>query len=263
MRSGLYDLNGNSDTVGAISLTGSTISTGAGTLTGNGSFTTATNANFSSIITGNLGLGANATFTIGDGLMDNDAVISAVISGGFTFAKAGNGVLELSGSNTFSGATTISAGILRLGATGGGTNTPLGTTAGGTTVSGATAALDLNGYTLGTAEGLTLRGALATGALQNTSSTAVNYSGQIILGAASTIISNYGDINITATGNTTGTFNLTIGGAGNGTFASNLNTSTGTLTKNGLGRWTISGGASTFTGTHNNQCWYFEIRFCW
>ncbi len=112
MRSGLYDLNGNSDTVGAISLTGSTISTGAGTLTGNGSFTTATNANFASTITGNLGLGANATFTIGDGLMDNDAIISAVISGGFTFGKAGAGVLELSGSNTFSGITTISAGIL-------------------------------------------------------------------------------------------------------------------------------------------------------
>ncbi len=251
MRGGLYNLNGNSDTVGAISLTGSTISTGAGTLTGNGSFTTATNANFASTITGNLGLGANATFTIGDGLMDNDAVISAVISGGFTFAKAGAGVLMLSGSNTFSGATTISAGILRLGATGGGTNTPLGTTAGGTTVSGATAALDLNGYTLGTTEGLTLSGAsLATGGLQNTSSADVTYSGQVVLlVGASTIISNYGDINITATGNMTGnTFGLTIGGAGNGTFASNLNTSTGTLTKNGVGTWTISGGASTFTG---------------
>lgn len=245
---GTYNLSGYSDTVGAISLTAGTITTGAGTLTGNGTFATNTDANYASIITGNLGLGANATFTIGDGLMDNDAVISAVISGSQTFAKAGNGVLELSGSNTFSGAATISAGVLRLGAAGGGTNTPLGTTAGGTTVSGASSALDLNGYTLGTAEGLTLSGALATGALQNTSSTAVSYSGQIILGASSTIISNYGDINITATGNITGTYNLTIGGAGNGSLASNLNTSTGTLTKNGYGVWTISGGASTFTG---------------
>ena len=243
MRDGLYNLAGNSDTVGALSLTAGTITTGAGTLTGNGSFTTATNANFASVITGNLGLGANATFTIGDGLMDNDAVISAVISGAFTFGKAGTGVLMLSGSNTYTGATTISAGTLRLGAAGGATNTPLGTTAGGTTVS---TTLDLNGYTLGTAEGLTLN----AGTLTNTSSNAATYSGLITLGATgSNITSNYGDINITNTGNITGnTFTLAIGGAGNGSLASNLNTSTGTLTKNGVGVWTISGGASTFTG---------------
>lgn len=246
---GTVNLNGNSDTVGAITLTASNISTGAGTLTGNGSFTTATNANFASTITGNLGLGANATFTIGDGLMDNDAVISAVISGGFTFGKAGTGVLMLAGSNSYSGATTISAGTLRLGATGGATNTPLGTTAGITTVSGASSALDLNGYTLGTSEPLTLTGALATGALQNNSSAGVDYTGLITLGAASTIISNYGDINITNTGNITGnTFALTIGGSGNGSLASNLNTTSGTLTKNGVGVWTRSGNGSTFTG---------------
>ena len=246
---GTYNLNDNSDTVGALSLTAGTITTGAGTLTGNGSFTTATNANFPSKITGNLGLGANATFTINDGLMDNDVVISAVITGAFTFAKAGSGVLMLSGSNTYSGATTISAGTLRLGANGDGTNTPLGTTAAGTTVSGASSAFDLNGYTLGTAEGLTLSGALVTGALQNNSSSSVDYGGLVTLGLSSTIISNYGDINITNTGNITGnTFGLTIGGAGNGTLASNLNTTTGTLTKNGVGIWTVSGGASTFTG---------------
>jgi len=246
---GLVNLNGNSDTVGSISLNAGTITTGAGTLTGNGTFSTVANNNFASVITGNLGLGANATFTINDGLMDNDALISAVISGAFTFAKAGTGVLELSGSNNYSGATTISGGILRLGATGGVTNTPLGTTAAGTTVTGASSALDLNGYTLGTAEALTLSGALATGALQNTSSTAVSYTGLITLGAASTITSNYGDISITNGGNITGaTFGLTVGGAGNGNLYSNLNTTSGTLTKNGVGVWTIYGGASTFTG---------------
>ncbi len=246
---GTYNLNGNSDTVGSISINAGTIATGAGTLTGNGTFTTVANANFASIITGNLGLGANATFTINDGLMDNDAVISAVISGGFTFAKAGNGILELSGSNSYTGTTTISGGILRLGASGGATNTPLGTTAGGTTVSGASSALDLNGYSLGTSEALTLSGALATGALQNTSSTAVTYTGLITLGAASTIISNYGDISITNSGTISGaTFGLTIGGAGNGLLFSILGTTSGTLTKNGVGVWTLYG-SSTFTGT--------------
>ena len=250
MKGGLYNLNGNSDTIGALSLTGSTVTTGAGTLTLGGTFTTVANANVASIVTGKLDLGAARIFDIADGLMDEDAVISAVISGAFAPTKStGTGVLVFSGSNTYTGLTTISAGVLRLGAAGDATNTPLGTTAAGTTV-GTGAGLDLNGFTLGTTEGLTLNSVLATGALQNTSSTAVSYSGLVVLTASSFIISNYGDINITNTGNITGTgFTLTIGGSGNGSLASNLNTSTsGALTKNGLGLWTISGGASTYTG---------------
>lgn len=250
---GLYNLNGNSDSIGNISINAGTITTGAGTLTtATGSITTIANNNFTSLITGNLALpaGGGATFNIGDGLMDNDAFISAVISGSTTITKStGTGVLMLSGNNTFTVQFTISAGTVRLGAAGGVTNTPLGTTAGNTVVSGAGSALDLNGYTLSTAEPLNLSGNIGTGALQNNSSGDVNYTGLVTLGSASTIISNYGDINITNTGNITGnTFGLTIGGAGNGTLASNLNTTTGTLTKNGLGTWIISGGASTFTG---------------
>lgn len=249
---GVYNLNGNSDTIGALTLRAGTVTTGAGTITLGGSLTTIANGNFASIVTGNLGLGANRVFDIGDGLMDNDAVISAVISGAFTITKNnGAGALILSGNNSYTGLTAISSGTLRLGGVGNGTNTPLGTTAAGTTVSGASSALDLNGYTLSTAEALTLTGALAAGALQNTAGASVNYTGLITLAAASTIISNYGDINITNSGNITGnTFGLTIGGMGNGTLTSNLNTTTGTLTKNGFGQWTVGNGTglSTYTG---------------
>ena len=251
VRGGLYNLNGNSDTIGALTLSAGTVNTGAGTLTLGGTFTTVANANFTSLVTGNLGLGAARNFDIGDGLMDNDAIITAVVSGAFAPTKTGGaGVLVFSGDNNYTGLTTVSAGTLRLGAAGGATNTPLGTTGAGTTISGASSALDLNGYTLGTSEALTLGGALATGAVQNTSSADVNYSGLVTLGAASTMISNYGAMNFTNTGNITGTgFLLTIGGAGNGTLASNVNTSTaGAITKNGVGEWIISGGASTFTG---------------
>ena len=250
VRGGLYNLNGNSDTIGALTLSAGTVATGAGTLTLGGTVTTVANANFTSLITGNLGLGAARTFDIGDGLMDNDAIVTAVVSGAFAPTKStGAGVLLFAGDNSYTGLTTVSAGTLRLGAAGGATNTPLGTTGAGTTISGASSALDLNGYTLGTSEALTLSGALATGAVQNTSSADVNYSGLVTLGAASTMISNYGTMNFTNTGNITGaTFALTIGGAGNGTLASNLNTTTGTLTKNGVGTWVLSGGTSTFTG---------------
>ncbi len=246
---GTYDLNGNSDTIGALLINAGIAQSGAGTLTLGGTLTTIANSNRASIVNGNLGLGANRDFNVADGGMDNDLVINAVISGGFNITKlTGTGVMLLTANNTYTGTTSITTGILRLGAAGDSTNTPLGTTAGGTTVSGASSALDLNGFTLGTSEALTLSGALANGALQNTSSTAVSYSGLITLGAASTIISNYGDINISNTGTITGnTFGLTIGGSGNGTLSSIIGTTSGTLTKNGLGMWTVSG-SSTFTG---------------
>jgi autotransporter-associated beta strand protein len=182
---GTYNLSGNSDTIGALNLNAGTVATGAGTLTLGGTVTTTANNNVSSTISGNLGLGATRSFVINDGVVDNDVVIPAVISGAFNITKdTGTGVLVFSGDNTYTGTTTINAGTLRLGATGGGTNTPLGTVAGLTNVNGASSALDLNGYTLGTQEPLTLTGALAGGALQNLSSAPATYNGLITLGAA-------------------------------------------------------------------------------
>ncbi|MDW8309461.1 MAG: autotransporter-associated beta strand repeat-containing protein [Verrucomicrobiales bacterium] len=111
---GLLDLNGNSDTVGTVTMTGGTITTGAGTLTlggnvtGNAAASTAT-------ISGNLNLGgATRTFTIADGTAATDMSITANISnGGLT--KAGAGVLALSGNNTFAGGLSVNAGTVVLG----------------------------------------------------------------------------------------------------------------------------------------------------
>jgi autotransporter-associated beta strand protein len=202
-------------------------------------------------ITNSSGTAGARTITIGSN--NNSTTYSGVISNGtatsVSLTKNGTGTLTLSGNNSYTGTTTISAGTLQLGAAGDGTNGPLGTVAGGTSVtSGAT--LDLNGFTLSTNEGLTLNGTgiAAGGALSNSSLTGSSYGGLITLGSASSIIANVGNISITNTGNITGnTFGLTLGGNSNGSLTSNLNTTSGTLTKSGTGTWVVSGNSS-YTG---------------
>ncbi len=198
---------------------------------------------------GNVTLGA-ATLTTGG---DNSATsYSGIISGTGAVTKSGTGAWTVSGSNSYSGLTTVSAGTLKLGATGGATNTPLGTTAAGTSVSTG-AALDLAGFTLAnttTFEALTLNGAGLTaspaGALTNTGG-AASYSGNITLGSASTITATASG-SLTASGTVgTGAFALTLDGAGTGTMSGIISTPT-SLIKNGTGTWSLSG-LNTYSGT--------------
>lgn len=181
---------------------------------------------------------------------------SGIISGDYGINTAGNlGTVILSGANTYTGATTISAGTLQLGAAGDGTNGPLGTVAGATSITSG-AVLDLNGYSLSTAEPLTINGTgiSSGGALINSSSTAAQsatYSGLLTLGSHSSIVANYG-IKLTNAGTITGSgYNLTLSGSGTGTasssIASIIGTGAGTVTKDGTGAWSLSG-TNTFTG---------------
>ncbi|MDO8717287.1 MAG: autotransporter-associated beta strand repeat-containing protein, partial [Dehalococcoidales bacterium] len=196
--------------------------------------------------------GASRTASIS---VSNTLTISGVISqlnGSYGLTKADAGTLTLSGASTYTGLTTISAGILKLGAAGGATNTPLGTIAAGTVVSATGAALDLGGYTLGTAEPLTLNGTgVSTGGALMNSGAAATYSGLITLGSASSIVGGTGTIAVSNVGTITGaTFGLTLGGAQGGTLTSILGTTSGTLTKQDAGTWTVSGN-STYTGQTN------------
>src|SRR4029453_10918226 len=166
-----------------------------------------------------------------------------VIGGTGALTKAGTGILTLSGANTYSGLTLVSAGILNIQS-----GSALGATTTGTTVSSG-ATLQLQGSISVGTETPTVSGAGAAGengALVNVSGTN-NYGGLLTLGAASTISSNSGTLNLTNTGTITGSgLNLTLTGSGIGSISSVIGTGTGTVTKNGSGQWTLSG-ANTYT----------------
>jgi len=124
---GKFDLQGNSDAIGSLTMSGGSVTaTGAGTVTLGGNLTfTGTGTNTASI-TANVDLGTTGTriFQIGNNgsNADVDTTITGVISGGTgSFNKTDLGVLELAGttSNTFTGGFQVSDGTVILNKTSG------------------------------------------------------------------------------------------------------------------------------------------------
>ncbi|MEI6713394.1 MAG: autotransporter-associated beta strand repeat-containing protein, partial [Verrucomicrobiota bacterium] len=168
--------------------------------------------------------------------------IYATNTGGFT--KQGGGTVTLSGSNSFSGVTTVSNGVLQVAH-----GSALGGTTDGTTVNSGAALELLGGITIG-AEPLTLSGTGlgGNGALRSTSGNNT-FGGAITLGAATSIQSDSGTLTLDVTsGNAlSGAFDLTLSGSGNITVSDPIATSTGALTKAGTGLLLLSA-SNTFTG---------------
>ncbi len=218
--SGTLTLGGVNTYAGATTINGGTISIGAdsglgaapgvatpghltfngGALTCTASFALASNRGIAMTGAGTINVNSSYTVTYG-----------GVIAGSGALTKAAAGVLTLSGANTYGGATTISAGTLRLGA-----NDVLSDS----TAVTATGTLDLNGYsdTIGSLAGA---GAVTLG------------SGTLTAGADNT--------STAYSGTMTGTGGLTKNGSGTLTVSSSLaysgNTtvSAGTLALSGSG----------------------------
>jgi autotransporter-associated beta strand protein len=219
------------------------------TLTSNNTYTGATTVSAGTLAistTGQLGGGSYAQSIINNGTFlyngTNSQALSGVISGNGALTKNNaSSTLILTGNNTYTGATTISAGALNIQYA-----NALGTTDGGTTVTSGAALQLQGGITVG-AEALSLAGTGVStdGALRNISGSNT-YGGAITLVGATRINSD-ADL-LTLSGGISGTQNLTIGGAGNTTISNAIATSAGTLTKDGAGTLILTGN-NTYTGT--------------
>ncbi|MGD1017975.1 MAG: autotransporter-associated beta strand repeat-containing protein [Verrucomicrobiia bacterium] len=161
---GVLTLSGANAYVGATTISAGTLKLGAnnvipdaptsaGNVTDNGTldmggFSDAINGLSGSGTVDNSG-GGTSTLTVGNN--NATSVFAGTIqntSGTLALAKTGTGVLTLSGTNTYGGATTVSQGVLQLGSSGGlSSNSAVSVSSGGT--------LDLNGQA-GTARTVTI-----------------------------------------------------------------------------------------------------------
>ena len=227
---GTLVLSGSNSYTGATTIAAGTLQIGAGGTTGA--------LSISSAITNNATLAFNRSNTLTQG-----TDFASAITGSGALIQNGSGTLVLSGVNTYSGSTTVSAGNLTIS-----NASALGSTATGTSVANG-AALQIQGDIAIGAEALNLTGSgfSNAGALRNISGTN-SLSGAITLSAATTIGSDAGTL--TLSGGISGIQNLALVGAGNTTLSGGIATSTGTLTKNGSGIATLTA-ANTYSGSTN------------
>jgi fibronectin-binding autotransporter adhesin len=222
---------------GAFTLSGSTVTLDAPTFTlQNSSSNRLQTINFAS-----LAMAAAGIYNANTG----NFLIQSPITGGFgaTFnSTSGTNGTTLTGSNSYTGLTTVSSGFLRIE-----NANALGTTAGATTVSSGAALQLANNITIAAGEGLTLSGTgiANTGALRNVSGTN-NYGGIVTLGAVATIGADASS-QLNLTNNVTGNFTKTFGAIGD-IVASGTVIGSGGVTKTGAGLLTFSA-TNTFTGT--------------
>ena len=157
----------------------------------------------------------NGGFRLTTGGDDTSTTFSGIATGMGGLTKEGIGTLTLSGANTYTGSTVVSAGTLD--------------------VTGSLASSDITVSVGGTLE--------VDGASLDDANSVVNLDGTMILEGSETIGS------LTGSGTlTNGGFRLTTGGDDTSTTFSGIATGMGGLTKEGIGTLTLSG-ANTYTGS--------------
>lgn len=222
---------------------GSTIS-GSGTLTlgGNVSVNKITGTGAGAVISCPIALGATRTFTVADETTTVvDLTLSGIISGStFGVTKLGAGTLELSGLNTYSGTTLVSAGILRAtnNTVVASTNGPFGNNASALQLGGGTIQSNVATFSRPITVTVTNSGLDAYSSARTISSTITMASGTMNLNIGGTTAASAEGQNLTLSGiisNTAGTLSLTKIGTSTviltaaNTFIGSTTVSAGTL----------------------------------
>lgn len=270
----VFDRSNDSTFSGSISETGSVTKQGGGTLTltGSNTYTGGTNLNAGTLELGSSGaIGSSGTISFGGGTLrftasnttdyssrfstaagqayslhtnsQNVTLATALTSSGGTLTKSGDGILTLTGNNTFAGTTTVNAGILRIGN-------------GGTTGSLASTSIVLSSGALifNRSDDLTYAGVISgTGTMTKSGAGTLTLTGANT--STGTLFINAGTLQI-GSGGTTGSVNAAIQNnsalifnrSDSVTHAANIN-GPGTLAKQGLGTLTLSGTNSYSGGT--------------
>ncbi len=201
------------------------------TLTGTNSYSGTT-----TISAGTLQVGAAGTSgTLGTGGVSNNAslvfdrsdatTVANAIWGTGSLSKVGTNTLTLSGGNSYSGGSTISAGVIKLA-----NNTALGTST-ATVANGA--ALDLNGFSAANALSVIGTGVSSGGVIYNAATTTGTASGAITLSGDSTF-------------KAASTGGLTLG-AVNGAYALTVNTGSAAFVQAGIVGGTVAPTSYTVT----------------
>ncbi|MCA9269469.1 MAG: autotransporter-associated beta strand repeat-containing protein, partial [Planctomycetales bacterium] len=196
--------------------------------------------------------GDGLTVGVNNGTGSFSGTISDSTNGNLhSLTKEGTGTQTLSGANTYTGLTSVNAGILEVDS-----NTALGATSGDTTVASGAQLRIIGGRTIGAGETITLSGAGtggSVGALR--SQTGANVlDGNLVMSGDATIFANSGS-SLTVNGTVTGfpgggpVTTLTLDGGGTGTLAGNIaaGAGQGAIVKNGTGAWTLSGTGNNWT----------------
>ncbi|HEU5137468.1 MAG TPA: autotransporter-associated beta strand repeat-containing protein [Steroidobacteraceae bacterium] len=190
-----------------------------------------------------IGLGNVArTVVTNDGSAAVDAILSGVLSGaGGGLTKTGAGRLALTNSNTYTGITTIGAGVLQIGT--GGTTGTLGT--GNVTDTGQLAINRSDAFTVGQIVSGT--GSFRQMGSGTTTLTGANtYTGATFIDAGTLQIGNGGATGAMGTGALTNNATLAFN-RNNALTVANVIGGTGMLRKDGIGTTTLTG-LNTFTG---------------
>ena len=215
---------------GALTNSNATAATYAGqiALAGSSSIVAATGE----LVLSNTGTITGAGFGLTLGGSNNGSITGNIATGAGSLTKTGSGSWTLSGTNTYTGATTISAGTLKLGGSSALASGPLNVPAG---------ILDLAGFNAATSQ-------LAGSGTITNSSTADS---TLTINLAASIAAGFSDTIATpSTGMLNLVFNTTAGGSSSNASMNVASTFKGAITVNGTGSTT---GNASVLGVGNNS----------